>query len=141
MASAQRSETFDAPADKIYKVLTDYASYPEFMDGVKSVNVLERDGNTAVVEYNINIIKKFSYSIKTTEVENESVSWTFIEGDLFHSNDGSWTLKDNGDGTTDVTYKLDLDFKVKVPGMISKKLVSSNLPSMMKAVCKKAKSL
>jgi ribosome-associated toxin RatA of RatAB toxin-antitoxin module len=40
-----------------------------------------------------------------------------------------------------VTYKLDLDFKVKVPGLLAKKLASSNLPSMMKAVCKRAKSL
>jgi len=141
MAGADRTETFDVSADKIYKVLTDYEKYPDFMDGVKSVNELSRDGNTAIVEYNLNIIKKFTYTVKITEVENQSVSWTFEGGDLFHSNTGSWTLKDNGNGTTDVTYKLDLDFKVKVPGMISKKLVSSNLPSMMKSVCKKAKSI
>jgi coenzyme Q-binding protein COQ10 len=141
MASAQRTETFDAPIENIYKVLINYESYPDFMDGVSRVTETSRDGNVAVVEYNLNIIKKFNYTVKITEVENESVSWTFEGGDLFHSNVGSWTLKDNGDGTTDVTYQLDLEFKVKVPGMIAKKLVSSNLPSMMKAVCKKAQSL
>lgn len=141
MANAERTETFDAPIANIYKVLTNYESYPDFMDGVKEVRETSRDGNTAIVEYDLNIIKKFTYSVKITEVENESLSWTFEGGDLFHSNDGSWSLKDNGDGTTEVTYKLDLDFKVKVPGMIAKKLVSSNLPTMMKAVCKKAKSL
>jgi ribosome-associated toxin RatA of RatAB toxin-antitoxin module len=141
MASAEKVEIFDVSADKIYKVLTDYESYPDFMDGVKSVNVISRDGGTAKVEYNINIIKKFSYVLTSEEVENEKVAWSFDSGDLFSANNGSWNLKDNGDGTTQVTYKVDIDFKVKVPGMISKKLVSSNLPSMMKSVLKKAKSL
>jgi coenzyme Q-binding protein COQ10 len=141
MASAERTETFDVEASKIFKVLTDYANYPKFMDGVSSVEVLSRSGNTAVVKYNINIIKKFTYTINITEVENQSVSWTFKEGDLFKSNNGSWIIKDNNNGTCDVTYKLDLDFKVMVPGMISKQLVSSNLPSMMKAVGKRAKEL
>jgi coenzyme Q-binding protein COQ10 len=141
MASAEKVEIFDVTADKIYKVLTDYESYPDFMDGVKSVNVISREDGIAKVEYNINIIKKFSYVLTSEEVENEKVAWSFDSGDLFSSNNGSWNLKDNGDGTTEVTYKVDIDFKVKVPGMISKKLVSSNLPSMMRSVLKKAKSL
>lgn len=141
MAQAERTENFDSKVENIYKVLTDYPHYPEFMDGVSSVEVLSRDGNKVRVKYNINIIKKFTYTIEITEEENKSISWTFVEGDLFHSNNGAWLLKDNGNGTTEVTYKLDLDFKVMVPGMISKKLVSSNLPSMMKSVNKKAKSL
>jgi ribosome-associated toxin RatA of RatAB toxin-antitoxin module len=141
MASAQRIETFDTTPENIYKVLTNYEGYADFMDGVKSVNVIERSANTVKVEYNINIIKKFSYVLTSTEVENKKVSWSFDSGDLFSSNNGSWELKDNGDGTTEVTYNIDIDFKVKVPGMISRKLVSSNLPSMMKSVHKRAKSL
>ncbi len=141
MASAQISETFNASIDKVFKVLSDYSSYPDFMDGVKSVDILETNGDTSKVQYNINIIKKFQYVLNCTAVENKSVSWSFDSGDLFASNNGVWDLTDNGDGTTTVDYKIDIDFKVKVPGMISKKLVSSNLPSMMKSVHKKAKSL
>ena len=141
MAGAERTETFEVEAQKIFKVLTDYENYPKFMDGVSSVEVVSRSGNTAVVKYNINIIKKFTYTINIKEVENQSVSWTFKEGDLFKSNNGSWIIKDNNNGTCDVTYKLDVDFKVMVPGMISKQLVSSNLPSMMKAVGKRAREL
>lgn len=141
MASAERTETFDVEISKVYNVLKDYESYSDFMDGVSSSEILSRDGNNTKVKYHLNIIKKFTYSINLTEVENESISWSFDEGDLFKSNDGHWMLKDNGDGTTEVTYKIDAEFKVKVPGMISKKLISSNLPSLMKSVCKRAKSL
>lgn len=142
MASAERTENFDVEIEKIYQVITDYESYPDFMDGVSSVNILSRDGAQAKMEYQINIIKKFSYILITEEKEdNSGLSWSFDSGDLFSSNNGSWSLSDNGDGTTEVTYKIDVDFKLKVPGMISRKLVSSNLPSMMKSVLKKAKSI
>jgi coenzyme Q-binding protein COQ10 len=139
MASAERTETFKVEANQIFDVIKDYESYPDFMDGVSSIEILERDGNTAKVKYNINMIKKFSYTLNLVEESPGRLSWSFESGDLFHSNNGEWILKDNGDGTTDVTYKLDVDFKVKVPGMISKKLIGSNLPSMMKSVYNRAR--
>jgi coenzyme Q-binding protein COQ10 len=57
MASASISETMNAPIEKVYQVLTDYEKNPEFMDGVTSAEVLSRDGNTATVKFNIDIIK------------------------------------------------------------------------------------
>lgn len=141
MANAERVEIFDAPVENVFKVLSDYASYPDFMDGVKSVEILSTKSDSTKVKYNIDIIKKFTYTLDLVAKENKSVSWTFDSGDLFKKNNGKWDLKDLGDGTTEVTYTIDIDFKIMVPGMISKKLVSSNLPSMMKQVCKRAKEL
>lgn len=141
MASIDKTQIFQAPVEKIYQVLKDYESYPDFMDGVSRVSVLSSEGSTSKVEYHLNLIKKFNYIVQITEKENEQISWTFDSGDLFKKNDGSWTLRDLGDGTTEVTYKLDLDFKVMVPSMVSKKLVSSNLPKMLKAVEDKANRL
>lgn len=139
MASAERTETFSVKPEQVFAAITDYEAYPEFMDGVSSVKVIERKGNTAKVEFNINIIKKFSYTLLLTEEAPSRLSWTFDSGDLFKKSNGAWELKDNGNGTTDVTYKVDIDFKMMVPGMVTKKLVSGNLPSMMKSVEKKAK--
>tara|TARA_B100001971_G_C18268046_1_gene596781 strand:- start:233910 stop:234335 length:426 start_codon:yes stop_codon:yes gene_type:complete len=141
MAHAEKTEIFDVAIDKVYKVLTNFEAYPDFMDGVSSVKVLETNGNTIKAEYSLNIIKKFSYVMNHTVEEPTKISWSFVSGDLFKKSDGSWTLKDLGDGKTEVTYSVDIDFKVMVPGMVSKKLVSSNLPSMLKAVQKKAKEL
>ena len=131
MATAEITETFDAPVEKVYKMLTDYESYPEYVDGTSDVTVKSMDENGGEVEFKINIIKKFSYSLKFSHEAPLSVSWEFIDGDLFSKNDGSWQLTDNGDGTTSASYKLDLEFKIKVPGMILKKLTGSNLPKMM----------
>ncbi len=141
MTDVDKTQIFNAPIENIFKVLADYESYPEYMDGVKKVSVVSTDGNKSVVEYDISIIKKFNYQLDLVAQEPTKVSWTFKSGDIFSKNTGSWTLKDLGDGTTEVNYKVEVDFKVKVPGMISKKLVSSNLPSLMKSVEKRAKNL
>lgn len=143
MASAQRTEIMEASAENIYKVLTDYNSYGDYMDGVSKVEVIERNGNTVLAKYDINMIKKFSYVLKLEEVENKSISWSFVEGDIFSQNSGSWVLKDLGDGTTEVEYNVEVDIKVKMmgSGMIIKKLVNTSLPALMKSVEKRAQDL
>ncbi|MEX0798425.1 MAG: SRPBCC family protein [Bacteriovoracaceae bacterium] len=139
MASAEKTEIFDVSRDKIYKVLSDLENYPDFMTGVEKVEILDRSGDNVKARYDLNLIKKFSYTLNHKLQEPERISWSLDSGDLLKRSEGSWELKDLGDGKTEVTYKIDVDFKVMVPGMISKKLVSSNLPSMMKSVKEKAK--
>lgn len=141
MANASRTEVFDVECEKIFQVLRDLESYPDFMTGVEKVEVVEEKKDQVKARYDLNMIKKFSYTLNHKFSKPNRISWSFDSGELLKSSDGSWELKDLGDGRTEVTYNIDIEFKVKVPGLISKKLVSSNLPSMMKAVQKKAKSL
>lgn len=141
MTPVNKTEIFNAPIEKVYAVLKDYESYPEYMDGVKNVKVVSSSGDSSVVEYDISIIKKFNYQLNITATENSKIEWTFKSGDIFSKNSGSWNLKDLGDGKTEVNYLVEVEFKVKVPGMISRKLVSSNLPSLMKSVEKRANKL
>ncbi|MCO4754047.1 MAG: SRPBCC family protein [Bacteriovoracaceae bacterium] len=139
MAEASKTEVFDVDMEKIFKVLSDLESYPDFMTGVERVEVIERSGDEVKARYDLNLIKKFSYTLNHKLEAPNRISWTLDSGDLLSKSDGSWDLKDVGNGKTEVTYSINVDFKVKVPGLISKKLVSSNLPSMMKAVKEKAK--
>ena len=142
MASATKVVVMNAPKDSVMSVLTNYDSYAEFMDGVTAVSVISREGNTAKVEYSINLIKKFAYILNLVEEENK-LSWTFDEGDLFSVNSGSWELKDLGDGTTEVTYNVEVDIRVKMmgKGMIVKKLTEVQLPSLLRAVDERAQAI
>lgn len=142
MASASRTEVMNAPKEKILAVLKDYERYSEFMDGVSSVRIESREGNQVQAKYDLNVIKTFSYILNLTETDN-GVSWTFDSGDIFSVNSGSWELNDLGDGTTEVTYNIEVEIKIKMmgTGMITKKLVNTSLPSMMKSVEKRAQSL
>ncbi|MFT6633534.1 MAG: ribosome-associated toxin RatA of RatAB toxin-antitoxin module [Bacteriovoracaceae bacterium] len=142
MAKAEKTLVMNAPKDKILAVLKDYESYSEFMDGVSKVQIESRDGNVTKAKYDLNVIKTFSYTLELTDTE-DGLSWTFDHGDIFSINSGSWDLKDLGDGTTEVVYNIDIEIKIKMmgTGMITKKLVNTSLPSMMKSVEKRAQNL
>lgn len=139
MAQASRTETFDVSIDKLYETIVDYASYPDFVDGCSSVKVLEQTDDGARVEYGLNLIKKFKYTLNLKHEKPTKVSWSFESGDLFKMNEGSWDLKDNGDGTTEVTYSLEVDIKGFAPKKIVDNLTSKNLPTMMTSYKERAK--
>ncbi len=140
MAQATRTETVDVDINKLYDIIVDYAKYPDFVDGVSSIKVLSQDENKAKVEYAINLIKSFKYTIVTTQKRPTSVSWVLESGDIFKTNNGSWELKDLGNGKTEVTYSLEVDLKMFAPGAILKGLTEKNLPIMMNSFFKRAKS-
>jgi coenzyme Q-binding protein COQ10 len=131
MAVTQFETTFDAPIDTVFKVLTRYETYPEFVDGSDAVEVLGRSGNSVDVKFSINVIKEFTYTLTMHEQAPNEIKWNFKEGDLFKQNNGYWLLTDLGNGKTKAKYQLDLAFKLMVPKMILNKLINSNLPKMM----------
>jgi ribosome-associated toxin RatA of RatAB toxin-antitoxin module len=133
MAQASRTEIVDIDISKLYETIIDYAKYPDFVDGVSAIKVISQNEDSAKVEYSLNIIKTFKYIVNTKQEKPTRVSWTLDSGDLFKKNNGEWKLKDLGNGKTEVTYSLDLDFKLFAPSSILTSLTDKNLPSMMKA--------
>jgi len=143
MAKAEKTEIYEVPCDKFYQAIIAYSDYPNFVTGVTKTNIIESTADGAVVEYNLNIIKNIAYTLKLTHQENKSVAWSLVKGDMMKLNNGAWTLKDLGDGKTEVTYSLEIEFKGFLPGlgMIEKTLVNTNLPMTMKAFAERAKKL
>lgn len=141
MPQVSRTEIFDIEVEKFYNLILDYELYPEFVDGITRVSVLKKTAKSAEVEFEIDMIKTFRYTLKLSHSANKKVSWTLVEGDLFKKSDGFWELESLGKKKTKVTYSIDVDFKLLVPKMISQKLVDKSLPSMMQSYYKKAKSL
>jgi len=139
MANATRTEVVDVDINKLYATIVDYAKYPEFVDGVSGIKVLSQNETSAKVEYSLNMIKSFKYIINTKQEKPTRVSWTLDSGDLFKKNDGEWKLKDLGNGKTEVTYSLDVDFKMFAPSSILSALTEKNLPVMMNSFFKRAK--
>jgi coenzyme Q-binding protein COQ10 len=140
MASASRTEVVDVDINKLYNVLVDYAKYPDFVDGVSAIKVISQSETAAKVEYSINMIKSFKYIINIKNEKPTRISWTLDSGDLFKKNDGEWKLKDLGNGKTEVTYTLDMDFKIFAPSSILSALTEKNLPIMMSSFFKRAKA-
>ena len=139
MATATRTEIVDVDINKLYDVIVDYAKYPDFVDGVSAVKVISQNDTSAKVEYSVNMIKSFKYTLATTQSKPSTISWTLDSGDLFKKNNGEWKLKDLGNGKTEVTYTLEVDFKMFAPNSILTALTQKNLPIMMESFFKRAK--
>jgi len=140
MPGASTSVVMEVPAKVIYEVVSDFESYPDFLPDVKKTSVTKK-GKGVQAEFEISVIKTIRYTLDFSLVPNKKVSWTFVKGDVFKDNSGEWTFEEVKKGQTKVTYSVDVDFGLFVPSLITKKLVGSNLPTMMKRFKERAESL
>ena len=136
MAKVSESIEIDAAPETCFKVITDYEKYPSFLKETKSVVVRKKTGQTAEVTYTIEVIKRISYTLKMIGKAPSTITWSLLEGEMMKKNSGEWNLKGTN-GKTRATYSVDIEFGIFVPGMISKMLVGSNLPTMLKSFKKK----
>ncbi len=140
MAHAETSALFDCKVDDFFKIISDYERYPEFLEEVKSCKIVETQGGRDLVEYQISLIKTFTYRLWMKKAAPDEISWEFASGDIFKSSSGFWKLKDEA-GKTRATYSLEAKFTVFVPGPIAKALMNVNLPNMMSAYHKRVSQL
>jgi coenzyme Q-binding protein COQ10 len=146
MPEAQRTIIINTPPSVLYSVITDYESYPSFLNEVERIEILSRtdgaSGKVVRARYTVRVIKTIQYVIDLTEVENTSVRWNLVESSIMRSNVGGWTLRELGDGRTEATYGLDVVPKgVFVPRKIISMLTDQTLPSTLQAFKVRAESM
>lgn len=139
MPAASHTEVFNCTPNELYKLVSDYEKYPEFLNEVKSCHVLKSENGKKLVEFKVSVIKSFSYQLWMTEKEPAEISWTFASGDIFKTSLGHWKLSDSPGGKTKAEYSVEATFGIFVPGPIAKSLLSVNLPTMMNAYHKRVK--
>jgi ribosome-associated toxin RatA of RatAB toxin-antitoxin module len=138
-AVADRRVVAAAP-DVVFDVIVDIESYPRWQDDVKTVEVLDRDerGRPARARFVVDArLFQADYTLGYTYDEHE-VSWQLIASDQLRTLDGSYTVTNNGDGTSTVTYQLDADPAVSIPGFMrrsaAQRIVRSALDDLKRRV-------
>lgn len=140
MAGATKTIVIDAPVEKVFDVLTQYETYPEYLPEAKKVTTSNRKGNTVDVHYEVDVIKRIKYSLRMTEERPNKLSWTFIEGEFMKDNKGSWLLEADGPNKTRVTYSVEMALGALVPKSVVSALVETSLPKMLDATKKRVES-
>ena len=141
MAGAEQSIEINATPEVVYGIITAYEHYPEFLEDVSAVRVLERGDGFARIEQTLSLVKEVTMTLKLTEVPNERVTWVTEGGSRFlKKNDGSWRLEDLGNGRTRATYGLDVEVGMWVPKKIIDKMTGSTLPKTLEAFKKRAEA-
>lgn len=124
--------------NEIYPIVKDMESYPNFMQSVKSVKVIEREGNTTHTEWKTELKgKPFNWVEKDIfDDENFKINYELVSGDL-KKFEGEWNLKDTTDGV-DVSLTVDFEFGVPMIASllnpIAKLIIKQNCDSMLKAI-------
>lgn len=140
MAKASTTEVFNCTPEQFFKIISDYEKYHEFLAEVKQCKVLKTEGTRKLVEYNVQVMKSFKYSLWMNENPPQGITWEFASGDIFKTSVGSWKLE-NEAGKTRATYTVEATFSMFVPGPLANALVSVNLPNMISSYHKRVKQL
>lgn len=144
MADAERVEKVSVSIKSLYETVKDFASYPQFVTGVKRTQFLESKAEgLKKVLFDLEMIKPISYIINVREFYDEqkglaSVSWELESSDFITKNNGGWQFKALSANETEVTYRLDVEFRFPVPGFILKNLIKTTLPQTIKEFSQRA---
>ena len=120
----ESSITIHAAPAAVMAVIADLPRYPEWSDGMKSVEVLTEfeDGRPGDARFVVDAgAIKDTYSLEYEWDGDRSVSWKLTEGGMLKAMDGSYVLRDNGDGTTTVAYRHAVDVSIPMIGLIKRK--------------------
>ncbi|MFC9652944.1 MULTISPECIES: SRPBCC family protein [unclassified Streptomyces] len=111
-----------APAD-VMGVIADFDRYPEWTGEVKEAEVLATDNRGRAEQVRLVLDAgaiKDDHTLAYTWTGDNEVSWTLVKSQMLRALDGSYLLAPAGSGT-EVTYRLTVDVKIPMLGMIKRK--------------------
>jgi ribosome-associated toxin RatA of RatAB toxin-antitoxin module len=133
----QTSASIDIAASpaEVMAVISDFEHYPEWVDSIKSAQVLtttaggEADTVRMVLDH---AFIKDDY-VLAYDWQPHSVSWKLQQGSLLKAMDGSYRLTPKGAATT-VTYTLAVDVNLPMIGMFKRKAEKTIIDGALKGL-------
>jgi len=107
---------------RCFEVSADIASYPSWAADIKAVTIDERDaqGRPSLVTFRAAAFgRSTSYTLAYDYSEAPgALAWVQTAGDITNKLDGRYVFAPAADGGTEVTYHLEAELKVPLPGFI-----------------------
>ena len=125
---ATERTTIDTPPEKVYEVTLDLERYPEWARDIKEVTVLESDddGRPSLVRFRAAAMGHSArYALRYDHSDApRTVAWKLEQGDIVRKLDGEYVFEPADGGGTDVTYHLEVELAVPLPGFIKRRAES-----------------
>ena len=144
---ADRTESsidIDAKPGEVLDVIADFESYPEWATEVKAVSILteEGDGWADQVQFTLDagaIKDTYTLDYEWDVARNGTgvVSWSLVEATVLKAMNGSYTLAAKGKDATTVTYRLAVDVKIPMLGMLKRKAEKVIIDTALKELKKR----
>ena len=137
------SIVIDAEPAAIMEVIGDFPAYPSWATGVKTTDVRrETDGWADEVSFVLDVPPiRDEYTLVYDWDGYDEVSWNLTEGGILTMMDVTYSLRDLGDGRTEVTYRLALDVSIPLIGLLKRKGEKVIIDAALKGLKKRVESL
>jgi ribosome-associated toxin RatA of RatAB toxin-antitoxin module len=111
-----------ASPTRCFEVSSDIEAYPQWAADIKDVTIESRDdqGRPELVTFRAAAFgRSTSYTLAYDYSEAPAVlSWVQTRGDITSKLDGRYVFAPGANGGTEVTYHLEVEMKVPLPGFI-----------------------
>ncbi|MGW7352813.1 SRPBCC family protein [Streptomyces sp. NPDC054784] len=119
------SITIDAAPAEVMGVISDFGRYPEWTGEVKEAEVLSTGADGRAEEVRLLLDAgaiKDEHTLAYEWTGAHQVSWSLVTSQMLRALDGSYALAPlDGGARTEVTYRLTVDVKIPMLGMIKRK--------------------
>jgi hypothetical protein len=123
--TSKKTITVEATVADVRALLFNLEGYPSWSTAIKTAAIEERDGEGRATKVKSSIDAGVMKDRVTLDYDwsaaPEKLSFSLDDADLLTEMTGSFTTKDNGDDTTDVTYELTVALSMQVPAMMRQK--------------------
>ena len=127
-----------------YEVAADFERYVEWASDIKEVRVISYDeqGRPQQVHYRAAAFgRSITYTLSYNYNEApKSLSWVQVEGDLTSKLDGRYSFEPTAEGDTEVSYNLEVELKLPIPGFVKRRAEARVISTALRALKARAES-
>jgi len=142
---ATEHTSVSVPPERCFAVVTDIERYPVWAADIKQVTVDERDaeGRPSVVTFRAAAFgRSTSYTLAYDYSEAPHVlAWCLTKGDITTKLDGRYVFDAALGGGTDITYHLEVELRVPIPGFVKMRAASRIMSTALRELKARAESL
>jgi ribosome-associated toxin RatA of RatAB toxin-antitoxin module len=140
------SIVISADPASVMAVISDFESYPVWAQGVKRAEPVRAgagdDDRPEQVYFELDASPiKDAYTLRYDWHDDDSVSWTLVEGRMLKAMDGAYELDARGGAGTEVTYRLAVDISIPMIGMLKRKAEKVIIDTALKGLKRRVESL
>ena len=138
--TVQTSESSADPA-AVFAVAAVVASYPEWINGILGVEILE--GNEAGLPLRARFeadayIKRISYELEYSYDPPHLIEWKAVPGPDIESMEGSYRFVATGSGCTQIVYALSVEPAFSIPGFLLRQAEKQIVTSALRGLRRRA---
>lgn len=125
MPTVNTTAWINAPLEKVYAISKDNRSFPRFMKDVKSLEIVEEDGNRVVSDW-VGLVPTFGLKVRWRQEDvwddaNHSCKFRQVSGD-YDKMEGDWRFASENGGTR-FDSVVEYEYNVPTLGPLVKKVI------------------